>query len=108
LLAHSLASYAALKDTAPHNAGSLAKGAFKRFVRKNPQLQKKIFETINLLASDPFTFSLKSHKLSGHLEGLWACSVAYDCRIIYTFKRDRDTDEKMIVLIDLGTHDEVY
>lgn len=84
MLAHSLASYAALKDTAPHNAGSLAKRAFKRFVRKNPQLQKKIFETINLLASDPFTFSLKSHKLSGQLEGLWACSVAYDCRIIYT------------------------
>lgn len=84
------------------------KRAFKRFVRKNPQLQKKIFETIDSLASDPFTFSLKSHKLSGQLEGLWACSVSYDCRIIYTFKRDLDTDEEMIVLIDLGTHDEVY
>lgn len=84
------------------------KKAFKRFVRKHPQLQEKIFETIDLLASDPFTFSLKSHKLSGQLEGFWACSVAYDCRIIYTFKRDRDTDEEMIVLIDLGTHDEVY
>ncbi|NET86713.1 MAG: type II toxin-antitoxin system mRNA interferase toxin, RelE/StbE family [Kamptonema sp. SIO1D9] len=84
------------------------KRAFKRFVRKNPQLQEKIFETIDFLASDPFAFSLKSHKLSGQLEGLWSCFVAYDCRIIYTFKHDGDTDEEMIVLIDLGTHDEVY
>ena len=84
------------------------KRAFKRFVRKHPQLQEKIFKTIDLLVSDPFAFSLKSHKLSGQLEGLWACSVAYDCRIIYTFNRDPDTDEETIVLIDLGTHDEVY
>jgi mRNA interferase YafQ len=84
------------------------KRAFKRFVRKNPQLQEKIFETINLLAYDPLAFSLKSHKLSGQLEGLWACSVAYDCRIIYTFKQDIDTNQEAIVLVDLGTHDEVY
>jgi mRNA interferase YafQ len=69
------------------------KRAFKRFVRKNPQLQEKIFEIIDLLASDPFTSSLKSHKLSGQLEDLWACSVAYDCRIIYTFRQELDTDK---------------
>jgi mRNA interferase YafQ len=84
------------------------KKAFKRFVRKNPQLQEKIFETIELLVSDPFASSLKSHKLSGQLKGLWACSVAYDCRVIYTFRREQNTDREAIVLIDIGTHDEVY
>ena len=84
------------------------KKAFKRLVRKSPQLQEKIFETLSLLELDPFTFSLKSHKLSGQLEGLWACSVAYDCRIVFTFREEKNTKNKAIVLIDIGSHDEVY
>jgi addiction module RelE/StbE family toxin len=77
--------------------GSSFKKAFKRIVRKNPQLEKRIFEILDLLVSDPFTPSLKSHKLSGQLQGLWACSVAYDCRIIYTFKPDENLETKIIV-----------
>ena len=84
------------------------KRAFKRFVRKNPQLQEKILATLRTLESDPFTSSLKSHKLSGQLEGLWACSVAYDCRIIFAFREDESIANRAIVLIDIGTHDEVY
>lgn len=82
--------------------------AFKRVVRKNPQLQEKIFEVLELLVADPFTPALKAHKLRGQLAGLWACWVEYDCRIIYTFEQDSDSDEELIVLIDIGTHDEVY
>jgi addiction module RelE/StbE family toxin len=82
--------------------------AFKRVVRKNPQLQERIFEVLELLVADPFTPTLKAHKLRGQLEGLWACWVEYDCRIIYTFEQDSDSDEELIVLIDIGTHDEVY
>ncbi|MEA5516544.1 type II toxin-antitoxin system mRNA interferase toxin, RelE/StbE family [Nodularia sp. UHCC 0506] len=84
------------------------KRAFKRVIRKNPQLEGKIFEILELLASDIFNPVLKSHKLSGQLEGLWACSVAYDCRIIYTLKQAEDTQEEIIVLVDIGSHDEVY
>ncbi|MBD2298103.1 type II toxin-antitoxin system mRNA interferase toxin, RelE/StbE family [Nostoc sp. FACHB-190] len=84
------------------------KRAFKRVIRKNPRLEEKIFEVLELLVADPFTHSLKSHKLKGDLEGLWACWVEYDCRIIYTFQPNPDNDEDMIVLIDIGTHDEVY
>jgi len=61
---------------------------FKRLVKKNAQLQEKILAILELLANDHFTPSLKSHKLSGQLEGLWSCSVTYDCRIIFAFKRD--------------------
>ncbi len=84
------------------------KRAFKRLVKKNPQLQDKILATLEMLSSDPFTPSLKSHKLMGTLEGLWACSVAYDCRIVFTFKQDPETGQDLIVLVDIGSHDEVY
>lgn len=81
---------------------------FKRLVKKNPQLQDKILAVLEALSNDPFTPVLKSHKLTGQLEGLWACSVAYDCRIIFAFKEDPQTGEELIVLVDIGSHDEVY
>ncbi len=81
--------------------------AFKRVVRKNPQLER-IFEILELLVAEPFAPTLRAHKLRGQLEGLWACWVEYDCRILYTFQQDPDSDEELIVLIDIGTHDEVY
>ncbi|MFN6470723.1 MAG: type II toxin-antitoxin system YafQ family toxin [Nostoc sp. SerVER01] len=84
------------------------KRAFKRVVRKNPGLEDKIFEILELLVANPFAPVLKSHKLKGSLEGLWSCWVEYDCRIIYTFQPNPDADEDTIVLIDIGTHDEVY
>ncbi|MEM9451267.1 MAG: type II toxin-antitoxin system YafQ family toxin [Cyanobacteria bacterium P01_E01_bin.6] len=77
-------------------------------VKKNPQLQDKILATLEMLNNDPFTPSLKSHKLTGKLEGLWACSVAYDCRIVFAFKQELETGEDLIVLVDIGSHDEVY
>ncbi|MCW6038784.1 type II toxin-antitoxin system mRNA interferase toxin, RelE/StbE family [Spirulina subsalsa FACHB-351] len=84
------------------------KRSFKRLVKKNPQLQDKILAVLETLSNDPFTPSLKSHKLTGQLEGLWACSVAYDCRIIFAFKVESETGEDLIVLVDIGSHDEVY
>jgi mRNA interferase YafQ len=84
------------------------KRSFKRLVRKNPQLQDKILAVIELLSGDPFLPSLKSHKLTGQLEGLWSCSVSYDCRIIFAFRKDEETGEDLIALIDIGSHDEVY
>ncbi|HAG80981.1 MAG TPA: plasmid stabilization system protein [Cyanobacteria bacterium UBA12227] len=37
--------------------------AFKRVVRKNPQLETKIFEVLGLQIADPFTPALKAHQL---------------------------------------------
>ena len=88
--------------------GSSFRRAFKRRVRKNPALEEKILEALAQLAQDPAAPGLKSHKLHGQLEGLWACWVEYDCRIIFTFELDPESTEEMIVLIDVGTHDEVY
>jgi mRNA interferase YafQ len=82
--------------------------SFKKLIKKNPQLQNKILAVINLLGDDPFAPSLKSHKLTGQLDGLWSCTVNYDCRLVFAFRKDEETDDDLLVLIDIGSHDEVY
>ena len=82
--------------------------AFKRKTRKNPHLQERILETLKRLTEDMFDPRLKTHKLQGQLAGLWACWVAYDCRIVFALEPDPQADENMIVLVDIGTHEEVY
>ena len=81
--------------------------AFKRRTRHDPRLQERIFEVLAILAKDPFAPGFKTHKLRGQLEGLWACWVEYDCRIVFAFGTDPAGNEA-IVLVDLGTHNEVY
>ena len=84
------------------------KRAFKKLIKKNPQLQDKVLGILDLLENDPFTPSLKSHKLTGDLDRYWSCSVNYDCRIIFTFSQDEHSEETLIILVDIGSHDEVY
>jgi len=50
-----------------------------------------------------FNSRLRTHKLTGKLEGLWAFSVNFDCRIIFKFLSKTEA-----LLIDIGGHDEVY
>ncbi|MFM7714001.1 MAG: type II toxin-antitoxin system YafQ family toxin, partial [Microcystis sp.] len=67
------------------------KRALKRLIRKNPQLQSKVSEVLDLLEDNPFTPSVKSHKLTGSLDGYWSCYVSYDCRIIFTFSEETES-----------------
>jgi mRNA interferase YafQ len=82
--------------------------AFKRRIRNDRALQARTFEALALLAEEPFHPNLKTHKLKGTLEGLWACWVEYDCRVIFLFVPDPEGGEDVIVLVDIGSHDEVY
>ena len=82
--------------------------AFKRATRRAPDLSDKVFRTLQRLFENPSDPVLKTHKLSGRLSGLWACWVEYDCRIVFAFKLDSDGQEQLILLVDIGTHDEVY
>ena len=81
---------------------------FKKAVKNNPLLQKKLFDVLDSLCKNPFDPELKTHKLHGKLAGLWTCEVEYDCRIVFTFVDEPGTGETVIVLADIGTHDEVY
>jgi len=56
-----------------------------------------------LFSKNPCNPRLKTHKLVGKLDGLWAFSVGYDYRVVFRF-----IDAEEVLLIDIGTHDEVY
>jgi mRNA-degrading endonuclease YafQ of YafQ-DinJ toxin-antitoxin module len=60
------------------------------------------------MEEDIFAPALGTHKLSGALSGLRACSCGYDCRIVFSLEHDSDSGAEVIVLLDIGSHDEVY
>jgi mRNA interferase YafQ len=80
----------------------------KRATKNQPKLRQKVIEILELLETDPFAPSLKTHKLQGEFKGLWACSVEYDCRIIFCFEAISGELEEAIVLFNIGDHDDVY
>jgi len=84
------------------------KRAFRKFVRRNARLRKRIEDTLIQMQKDVFAPSLGTHKLSGTLEGLRACSCGYNCRIVFSIERNPVGGTQVIVLLDMGTHDEVY
>lgn len=82
--------------------------AYKKFIRRDRKLQRTIDGTLVAMSEDLFAPSLGAHKLSGELYGLWACSCGYDCRIVFSLELDTQTNAEVILLLDLGTHDDVY
>jgi len=82
--------------------------AFKRVIHRQPGLRVRVEHTLQQLAEDPFHPTLHSHKLEGELAGAWACTVDYDNRILFEFVQNPGTDEGDILLLTMGTHDEVY
>lgn len=79
------------------------KKIYQKKVKNDSELKKRFWTMMRLFSQDPFDRRLRTHKLTGKLEGLWAFSVAYDCRVIFKFLRK---DE--VLLVDIGSHDEVY
>ena len=82
--------------------------AFKRLIRKNPQLRPVVEKTLKQLEKDCFHSSLKTHKLTGDLANIWSCSIDYQYRILFEFIKDSKTQENAILLLNIGSHDEVY
>lgn len=82
--------------------------AFKRTIKKHPTLKQDVEETLRLLLKDPFDPQLETHKLKGKLSDSWACSVGYDLRIVFDFVKSKRQKGDDILLLEIGTHDEVY
>ena len=72
-------------------------------MRNNALLKKRFWKAMELFSRNPFHPRLRTHKLSGKLDGLWAFTVAYDCRVVFKFLNG---DE--VLLVDVGSHEEVY
>ena len=76
----------------------------RKFLAKHPDLRPRFAETLAQLPDDPFQPGLRLHPLSGKLQGLQAVSLTYSYRITLTLQ----ITEHEILLIDIGSHDEVY
>lgn len=83
--------------------GSSFKRSFRKTIESDRYLKEKFADIIGVFVEDPFSPSLRTHKLSGRLKGLWSFSIDYDCRVIFKFM-----DDGSVLLIDIGNHDEVY
>ena len=82
--------------------------AFRRLVRRNPMLQPQIEEVLRRMAVNLADPRLKPHHLSGQLAGLHACSAGYDCRIVFAKQKHPKTGAEVLLLLNIGSHDEVY
>jgi addiction module RelE/StbE family toxin len=82
--------------------------SFRHFSKKHPDLITDAERTLKLLIEDPFAPQLETHKLKGKLAGSWACKVGYDLRIIFDFIKSEEQREPDILLLEIGSHDEVY
>ncbi len=75
-----------------------------KFFKKHPNLLDKYAKTIKQLEIDPFYPSLRLHKLKGDLSEYYSVSIDMSYRIVI----DLIITDKEIILLDIGSHDEVY
>jgi mRNA interferase YafQ len=82
--------------------------ALRKFTKRNLELREKVQKTLEQMEEDVFAANLATHKLGGSLDGINACSCGYDCRVLFSIDRDPETELEVIVLLDVGNHDDVY
>jgi addiction module RelE/StbE family toxin len=77
--------------------------SYKKIVSKKPATAVLVLQKLLLFSQAPNHPSLALHKLKGNLKDVWAISIEYDLRILLDL-----TDKNEPLLVDIGTHDEVY
>ena len=78
--------------------------AAEKFKKRHPELKKRLADVLRDLGKDPFQPHLEYHHLGGKLKGKQAISITDSYRITMTIM----ITEKEIILLDIGTHDEMY
>ncbi len=75
-----------------------------KFFKKHKDLFDRYRKTIELLQLNPQHPSLRIHKLHGKLNQYASVSINMQYRVIVDFI----IVDKVIILIDIGSHDDVY
>ncbi len=75
-----------------------------KFFKKHKDLFDRYKKTIEVLEIDPYHPSLRLHRMQGKLRPYSSVSITMKYRIVIDFI----IVDKVIVLIDIGSHDDVY
>ena len=76
----------------------------RRFLRRHPDLRADFAAVLRQLETDPGHPSLRLHPLHGRHRNKHAVSLTYSYRIVLILALTRGE----IVLLDVGSHDDVY
>ncbi len=75
-----------------------------KFFKKHKDIYSQYEKTIELLVNNPQHPALRVHKLQGKMKQFFSVSINMKYRIIIDFIIVDD----MIILVDIGSHDDVY
>ena len=84
------------------------KRSYRKLIRHDAVLARRVEDALVAMQEDVYAPALGTHKLSGELQGLRASSCGYDCRIVFSIEPNLEGEGEVIVLLDIGKHDEVY
>lgn len=76
----------------------------RKFLKKHPDLKPRFAAGFEALKENPFQPGLGLHQLAGKLSGCHAVRLTHSYRITLTLL----ITVKEIILLDIGSHDEVY
>lgn len=76
----------------------------RKFLARHPEIRSQYRKTLELLELDPTHPALRLHRLRGPLRDLHSVSINLSYRIVIQLEI-RDCE---ILLINIGTHDQVY
>ena len=76
----------------------------RKFLSRHHDLQEVFSLVLHKLEQDPNDPELRLHPLSGRLQGKHAVRLTYSYRIVLRLEFVADE----IILLDVGSHDEVY
>jgi mRNA-degrading endonuclease YafQ of YafQ-DinJ toxin-antitoxin module len=77
----------------------------EKLIQKNPNLIKRINKTLTFLRDNPKHPGLRTHQINDPDYGkIWSSWVHGDLRIFWKYEGELI----VILLLDIGSHDEVY
>ena len=76
----------------------------RKFLRRHPELTGLFKDVLQLLEKDPHAPQLYLHSLKGRHQGKHSVRINYEYRIVLILK----IVDKEVILLDVGSHDEVY
>jgi len=76
----------------------------RKFLRKHLEIHNQYRKTLQLLELDPYHPALRLYSLEGRLKGLSSVSINMSYRIVL----ELEIRGEEIILINIGSHDQVY